>query len=185
VFAKPPTFRPPRSASGGLAKREPFNLVLPNENFHSQETEATVKSKTWIAIGCALASMSVVMGAFGAHLLEDWLQENWADDWQKRLENWKTAATYQMYHSLGLIAVGFICFFTSRRKSAAMAGVTMILGTVLFSGMLYGWVLTDKTTMVMIVPIGGSLMIVSWLLLAWAALGSFRSARIVSSQSTD
>jgi len=39
-------------------------------------------------------------------------------------------------------------------------------GTLLFSGMLYGWVLTESKTLVMIVPLGGLAMIAGWLIFA-------------------
>ena len=125
----------------------------------------------WIIIGSVSAAIAVAMGAFGAHGLESWLETNWPDDWGKRLANWKTAATYQMYHSIGMIAVGLVANFTKRRLATVLGGWSMIVGTLLFSGMLYGWVLLNHRLMVMIVPLGGLLFILSWVFLAIAAGG--------------
>lgn len=114
--------------------------------------------------------MAVAMGAFGAHGLEGWLETQRPDDWIKRLENWKTAATYQIYHSLGMIAVGIVAGFTKRSGLLNLAGILMLLGIVLFSGMLYGWVFLDSRIMVMIVPLGGLSFILGWMALAVAAI---------------
>ena len=122
------------------------------------------------------------MGAFGAHGLEGWLETNWPEDWAKRLANWKTAATYQMYHSLGLIAVGLVASFSKRARILNLAGWMMLLGILLFSGMLYGWVFLDSRTMVMIVPLGGLCFIAGWILFAVAALRVKSSTSFQTSQ---
>jgi uncharacterized membrane protein YgdD (TMEM256/DUF423 family) len=64
---------------------------------------------TWVRLGAILGGLSVVMGAFGAHGLEKHLSE-------KSLEVFETAAKYQMYHALALVAVGLMasCCFRDR-----------------------------------------------------------------------
>jgi len=133
----------------------------------------------WLVVGAVLGGTAVVTGAFGAHGLPEKLQEIYGtaektvnDEqilaWKKYLADFKTAAEYQMYHALGILAVGLL---TSPRcsKSRSAAGWTMLLGTLLFSGSLYILVLTGQTWLGMITPIGGVLMIVGWALLAFAA----------------
>jgi len=44
------------------------------------------------------------------------------------------------------------------------------VGTMLFSGMLYAWVLTESKALVMIVPLGGLAMIAGWLTFTVQAL---------------
>ena len=76
--------------------------------------------KSWLAIGATLAGLAVVTGAFAAHGIGDFCAEKYKDagtksiagmeipvSW-KRLQDFKTAADYQMYHALGLIAVGLL-----------------------------------------------------------------------------
>jgi uncharacterized membrane protein YgdD (TMEM256/DUF423 family) len=128
--------------------------------------------RSWIILGSLSAAMAVGMGAFGAHGLEGWLETNWPDDWGKRLSNWKTAANYQMYHSIGMLIVGLVARFTQRTAVVNLSGCAMLSGILLFSGLLYGWVFTDSRIMVMIVPVGGTLFMVGWMLLGVAMIGS-------------
>jgi len=124
----------------------------------------------WLVTGAVLAGLAVAIGAFGAHGLEKALRKNAsldADTVERRLENWETAARYQMYHALGLLAVGFVA---CRRCGLTihLAGTAMTLGTLIFSGCLYALVLSGETWLGRIVPIGGGLMIAGWVLLAVA-----------------
>ena len=130
-----------------------------------------MKGKLWIITGSVLAAIAVGVGAFGAHGLESWLAENFPDDAGKRLTNWKTGATYQIYHAIGLILVGIVANICERKTILNWAGALMLLGVLLFSGMLYAWVLTDSQTMVMIVPLGGLSFMLGWILLAIASIG--------------
>ena len=132
----------------------------------------------WLLTGAVLAGLSVATGAMGAHGLEKALKRNTSLDTatvQRRLENWETAARYQMYHALGLFAVGFVA---CRRcgMTIHLAGAAMTLGTLIFSGCLYALVLSGQTWLGGVVPIGGVLMIVAWVLLAVAIAGLERDS---------
>ena len=124
----------------------------------------------WLLIGAVLAGLAVATGAFGAHGLEKFLQKDTSRDVatvERLLGNWETAARYQMYHAVGLLAVGFVA---CRRCGLAihLAGAAMTLGTLIFSGCLYALVISGQKWLGGIVPIGGVLMIVGWVLLAAA-----------------
>jgi uncharacterized membrane protein YgdD (TMEM256/DUF423 family) len=119
-----------------------------------------MKPKSILIAGMTLALASVLLGSFGVHFLEIKLP-GWYDDAQSRLENWKTGLTYQMFHSLGLMGIGSVTIIRSRWRSISAS--LMVIGVLLFSGGLYGWVLMDQTWLVMIVPIGGLTMIFGWL----------------------
>lgn len=125
--------------------------------------------KLWLLIGAISGFLAVALGAFGAHGLEGLFesQSMSAADVAKRLEDWETAARYQMYHALALLAVGFV---TARRCTwtVNLAGIALLLGTALFSGCLYAWVLGGPKVLVHFVPIGGTLLLLGWLLLAAA-----------------
>jgi uncharacterized membrane protein YgdD (TMEM256/DUF423 family) len=127
----------------------------------------TSHSSSWLVVAAVLGGLAVAFGAFGAHGLKARFT---ADD--PMLANWETAARYQMYHALALLAVGLLAVHSSSR-ALNIAGLCMTLGTVIFSGCLYALVLTGERRLGAIVPIGGVLMIVGWLFLAIAA---FRSA---------
>ncbi len=127
-------------------------------------------NRHWIFLGCLLAGLAVGLGAFGAHGLGERLEEIHGEDLDtvnKRIENWKTAAAYQMYHSLGIILVGMITLLRPS-KFAKIAGFLFLTGICLFSGLLYALVILEKPFLGAIVPLGGLSFIGGWLFLARA-----------------
>lgn len=129
------------------------------------------RDELWLLCGAMLGLTAVALGAFGAHGLESHFERQGYSGpaLVEKLAPWETAAQYQMYHALALLAVGLL---TARRCGLAinLAGTAMTLGTLLFSGCLYGWVLVGSLWLVRIVPIGGSLLIAGWVCLLVAVL---------------
>ncbi|MGD9648360.1 MAG: DUF423 domain-containing protein [Pirellulales bacterium] len=129
----------------------------------------------WLICGSLLAGLAVALGALGAHGLESRFQrpgmslEELAAG-QKKLDNFEVGVRYQMLHALALLALGLIAARGASNPSGLLqaAGFAFLLGIVLFSGMLYGWVFTESKALVMLVPIGGVSFIVGWVLLALA-----------------
>lgn len=120
----------------------------------------------WIVIGGAFAAMTVITGAFGAHLIESMMRD--AVDGPRRLAAWKTGVLYQMFHSAGLILLGLMPAVASKIRTSA--AVCFILAILVFSGFLYAYCLTNQKWMGVIVPLGGLSMILGWVLfsvLAW------------------
>jgi len=146
-------------------------------------------SKYWLTTGACLAGLAVVLGAMAAHGLDGHFAKKYASTPEKTvagltvpaswkyLEDFKTGAEYQMYHALGLIAVGLLSGAKTSR-SLQLAGWSFLLGIVFFSGSLYALTLTGETRFGMVAPIGGTLMIVGWGALAAAVCpcGSSREA---------
>ena len=120
--------------------------------------------KKFLVLGAALAALSVVFGAFGAHGLEKHLQD------VKLLATFETAARYQFYHALGLILVYILSQYGLANKWLNISGWLMLFGTLLFSGSLYCYVLTGIKVFAMITPIGGLLMILAWLAIVISAV---------------
>ncbi|MCP4248572.1 MAG: DUF423 domain-containing protein [bacterium] len=116
----------------------------------------------WLAAGAISALLSVAAGAFGAHALKKTLSAN-------DLAVFETAARYQMYHALALIAVAWVAS-QAASKLANAAGWCFLIGTVLFSGSLYLMTLAGLRGAARITPVGGVLFLVGWGLLAAAAL---------------
>lgn len=116
--------------------------------------------KLWSVLGALNAMMSVAMGAFGAHGLRSKLPE-------RMLQNWETAARYQMYHALGLLGVAWLA--SQKGALADPAGWSLLAGIALFSGSLYVMALTGVTKLGAITPIGGVGFLVGWALFARAA----------------
>ena len=117
--------------------------------------------RLWITCGAALAGLGVAAGALGAHGLKEVLSAD-------RLHDFETAVRYQMYHAFGLIAAGLLVGRGCPRAIRG-AGTLFVLGILLFSGGLYGWIFTEIKPLVHIVPIGGLAWILGWISLACAA----------------
>ncbi|MBX5493246.1 MAG: DUF423 domain-containing protein [Chloroflexi bacterium] len=111
-------------------------------------------------LGALLAAAAVAAGAFGAHALRGRLAP-------ELLEVFETAARYQMYHALALLAAAWV---VSRAPStaASLAGWLFVAGIVLFSGSLYLLSLTGVRWLGAVTPFGGAAFLAGWLLLAWA-----------------
>ena len=120
----------------------------------------------FVFVGSLLAALAVALVAMGAHALKEHLTPD-------KLDTFHTAVQYQMLHAIGLILVGLLALHGSSRF-LDWAGGTMLLGVVLFSGCLFAWLASGFRPLVHVVPVGGTALIVSWLLLA---LGSFRLTR--------
>lgn len=104
---------------------------------------------------------AVACGAYGAHGL------NKASDYQKKV--WERAATYHLVHSgAALAALGATTAVP--HKAALASGAFFIVGNVLFSGGLYGLVLTENATFAKIAPYGGGCYMLGWIAAAAVVL---------------
>lgn len=117
--------------------------------------------RLFLLIGAVSGGISVAAGAFGAHALRDKVEP-------RLLEVFETAARYQMYHALALLAVGLIA---SRWPSSLVssAGWLFVAGTLFFSGSLYAMTFTGIRALGAITPIGGVCFIAGWACIALAA----------------
>lgn len=134
-------------------------------------------SLNWSTIGAALGGLAVILGAFAAHGIDGYFAEKYAGQVKtvtgvevpaarKYLNDFKTGAQYQMYHSLALLAVGFAGVTSRKQKLLNIAGWCFLLGIIFFSGSLYVLTLSGQTFWGAIAPIGGTLLIVGWFSLA-------------------
>lgn len=115
-----------------------------------------------IIVGAIGMSLSVMLGAFGAHALKEVLSE-------KMLANWQTGVHYQMVHALGIL---FLAVLVSKFdvKQFKQAAWLMVVGILFFSGSLYVMALTGATILGAITPIGGVLFILGWLFVIRGAM---------------
>ena len=114
--------------------------------------------KTFLFIGALMLALGVILGAFGAHALRNQVAES-------ALTTWQTAVLYQLVHGLGILAVALLLLHFPSLKGLVFVGASMLIGTLLFSGSLYGLVLTDWKWLGPITPIGGLLFIGGWIML--------------------
>jgi uncharacterized membrane protein YgdD (TMEM256/DUF423 family) len=117
----------------------------------------------FISLGSLSAALAVILGAFAAHSLKSKISP-------ESLATFQTGVQYHFYHSLGLIIVGIVNHITKTSTALTSAGWLMLLGIILFSGSLYILSFTGVRSIGIITPIGGTLFIVSWVLLAIATI---------------
>ena len=103
----------------------------------------------------------VAAGAFGAHALG-------ASVTPERLAVWETAAQYHLIHAVVLLVLATRTTGAGALERLVVAGFT--LGVLLFSFSLYALVLTDVSRFAMVTPVGGLLLMLSWLAISWHAL---------------
>jgi len=124
--------------------------------------------KSFLILAFALAALTVIFGAFGAHGLK-------AKITPEQLKTYETGISYQFYHTFALMITALLM---SRLSSPLLtyAGCAFIFGIVCFSGSLYllstrellG--LTNWRWLGPITPIGGVGFIVGWVLLMVATM---------------
>jgi uncharacterized membrane protein YgdD (TMEM256/DUF423 family) len=120
--------------------------------------------RTFWTLGCVFGFLAVAAGAFGAHALRARLGP-------EMLAVWETAARYQMYHALAVLAVALAA---PRWPAGAWsaAGWLFTVGIAVFCGSLYLLAFTGTRWLGAITPIGGLCFLAGWVALALAARGA-------------
>ena len=113
-----------------------------------------------ISIAALLAFLAVALGAFGAHTLNELLTT-------EKLNSFETGVRYQFYHSLALLIIGLNA---NKLNATALIGKFMLIGIVFFSFSIYLLSLQELIGINLsllgpITPIGGLLLMISWLIL--------------------
>ncbi|MEL0064291.1 MAG: DUF423 domain-containing protein [Gammaproteobacteria bacterium] len=121
-----------------------------------------VPSLIVIAAGIS-GGLGVALGAFGAHGLRGKVEE-------RLLETFQTAVQYQMIHALALLIVAIMMLQSGRNLTLDIAAGGFVVGILLFSGSLYGLVLTDMRWLGPVTPLGGLCFIAGWVALVAAGL---------------
>ena len=119
-----------------------------------------------LSIGGLLGLTGVTLGAFGAHALHAALVA------RQTTGLWETAVTYQLIHSVALLALaGWRGTAPASTRHPGTAAATCWLGGVLlFSGSLYALALGAPARWLWpVTPAGGLLLLAGWLLVV--ALG--------------
>lgn len=111
--------------------------------------------------GAIFGLLAVILGAFATHGLKDQISSD-------AMRSFETGVRYQMYHALLLLIVANIP--SMRAKTKRLCLVLVICGVILFSGSIYGLATNELSAfdfkrIALITPIGGTLLIISWLLL--------------------
>jgi uncharacterized membrane protein YgdD (TMEM256/DUF423 family) len=115
-------------------------------------------NKKILIVGSIFGLISIVLGAFASHGLENLITKD-------AVETFQVGVRYQMYHALLLLFVGST--LNIKPKSKQWIFRLTLVGVVLFSGSIYGLATNTLTgfdfkTIGFVTPIGGLLIIVSW-----------------------
>jgi uncharacterized membrane protein YgdD (TMEM256/DUF423 family) len=150
---------------------------------------AALRLSGWVKLGAYLAGLAVACGAVAAHGIDRYLAERYAGQTRelvgetmpaarKYLDDFKTASRYQMYHALGLIAIGVVASSYGPNRRLSAAAWCHLAGIVMFCGSLYVLALTahslnssTRHALGLTAATGGTLFIVGWCLFAAGACG--------------
>ena len=106
-----------------------------------------------------LGFSSVLLGAFGAHMLKEKLDVD-------ALNSFETGVKYQMFHVLAILLI--YSFQKIKKTHKLRISIIFILGILCFSGSLYlisiGFV--KATNIWFVTPIGGLLFLIGWMYLS-------------------
>ena len=114
-----------------------------------------------ILTAAALGFTGVILGAFGAHALENSLTAD-------QLSSYDTGIRYHLIHAVLLLFLGLEYRLSEKRKKTIW--LLLLIGIILFSGSIYGLSTNDLSAfdfkqIALVTPLGGSLLIISWLLI--------------------
>lgn len=117
--------------------------------------------KKILVTGAIFGCLAVILGAFGAHALKEILTPD-------QLNSFETGVRYQMYHAFLLLFLGITPLISAKMQK--MIYVLVVWGIILFSGSIYLLATNNSTTfdfktIGFITPIGGTLLIVAWILM--------------------
>lgn len=121
-----------------------------------------LRPPTIIAIAAIFGLLAVIAGAAGTHALRETLDAS-------ALGTFETAARFQMYHALALLAVGLLAMRWQTRALTVSAAL-FTLGTLLFSGSLYILALSGIGIFGAIAPVGGLCLMAGWASLILGAI---------------
>jgi uncharacterized membrane protein YgdD (TMEM256/DUF423 family) len=113
---------------------------------------------------CVLGFTGVALGAFGAHGLKGhWEATLQAADAAYRMDIWQTGIFYHLTHAIVMLVLAFGC---PEKPQAKLASWCFIIGVNIFSGSLYMLAITGMKWMGAVVPVGGVLLLIGWVLTA-------------------
>jgi len=112
-----------------------------------------------LLVVCLLGALTIILGAFGAHSLQESLSVN-------ELKSFETGVKYQMYHVILLLFVNTTSFLSDKMKNVIT--YLFLVGICLFSGSIYAITFgVDPKMIWFITPLGGLIFIISWLKLGY------------------
>ena len=111
----------------------------------------------FIKIGIIFCMLSVIIGALGAHFLEDKIAD--------KMDTFKTGVQYQIFHGLALMLTGILSI--NLDVDLSIVGYLFIIGIILFSISLYLIAICKYSFLGMVAPLGGLSFIAAWIILLY------------------
>lgn len=135
------------------------------------DSDNTILRRSFLIYALILMTTGVALGAIGAHSLENIEQLS-----PENIDSWKTGVLYQL-----LMAGGIILMILLEKifaiKNIKLPLILLSTGVSLFAFSIYFLVLNHiwdvdiiKYIMIPLTPIGGVLMIISWILLLFKVI---------------
>lgn len=121
--------------------------------------------KGFIALSFLILGLAVMLGAFGAHALEEILVQN------NRVDTFETANLYHFIHGFAILIIGVLAK-SEFKLNVPLINYLFLAGIILFSGSLYVLSLTGITKLGMITPIGGVCFIAAWFIAFYQVIKS-------------
>ncbi len=116
-------------------------------------------TRLFLVSGALLAALAIALGAIGSHAL--------APDTAKEQVAWfATAVRYHQFSSMGLLVIGALAHIGFNSRWTYFAGLSVLLGTLLFCGSLYAMAFGAARAIGSLTPFGGTLLIAGWICLA-------------------
>ena len=108
--------------------------------------------RVWLALAGVNGLLGVALGAYAAHGLTAP---------PERVEIFRTAVSYQMWHALALLGVAVL---RANRPSLTLdiAGALFVTGLLLFCGTLYAIGLAGAAPVRLAAPVGGLALMAGW-----------------------
>ncbi|CAL65093.1 DUF423 domain-containing protein [Christiangramia forsetii] len=118
-------------------------------------------NRKFLIAGTVFGSFAVILGAFAAHGLKGSIS-------LESLRSFETGVRFQMYHALLLLIIGSLKSLQERELNIVF--YLICIGIILFSGSIYllstgSMFGVDFTPFALLTPLGGSLLIIGWIIL--------------------
>ncbi|HEY9184797.1 MAG TPA: DUF423 domain-containing protein [Salegentibacter sp.] len=119
--------------------------------------------KRFLVAGSIFGLLGIIIGAFATHGLSAILEES-------SLKSFETGVKYQIYHALLFLIIGGSGISGVKKLNSIL--YLLVAGVLLFSGSIYLLATNDLTgfdfrSIALITPIGGTLLILAWLILVF------------------
>lgn len=117
--------------------------------------------KQFLVAGSIFGLLGIIIGAFATHGLNPYLEDT-------SIKSFETGVKYQIYHALLFLILGGLKI--SGLKKLKSIFYLLVAGVLLFSGSIYLLATNDLTSfdftsIALITPLGGALLILAWLIL--------------------